>query len=81
MTFETKINDRIKAARKEGIAYGEAIGEARGRIESLISLVRKGFISSETAASESGLTVEEFMQKMNPASACEDEAEYGIKQP
>ena len=69
MTFETKINDRIKAAEK------------KGRIESLISLVRKGFISSETAASESGLTVEEFMQKMNPASACEDEAEYGIKQP
>ena len=69
MTFETKINDWIKAAEK------------KGRIESLISLVRKGLISSETAASESGLTVEEFMQKMNPASACEDEAEYGIKQP
>ena len=79
MTFETKINDRIKAARKEGVAYGEAIGEAigeaRGRVESLISLVKKGLISAETAANESGLTVEEFMQKMNPASACEDTAQ------
>ena len=81
MTFETKINDRIKAARKEGIAYGEAIGEARGRIESLISLVRKGLISSETAASESGLTIEAFTEKMNPTSACEAQVEYGVKQP
>ena len=97
MTFETKINDRIKAARKEGEAYGEAIGEARGRtegraegrvegrvegrIESLISLVRKELISVETAASESGLSVEAFMEKMNPASAYEDQAEYSVKQP
>ena len=93
MTFETKINDRIKAARKEGEAYGEAIGEARGRAEgraegrvegrteSLISLVRKELISVETAASESGLSVEAFMEKMNPASAYEDQAEYSVKQP
>ena len=91
MTFETKINDRIKAARKEGVAYGEAIGEARGRTEgraegrvegrteSLISLVRKGLISAEIAAEESGLTIEEFMQKMDSASACEDQAEYSAK--
>ena len=75
MTFETKINDRIKAARKEGVAYGEAIGEARGRVESLISLVKKGLISAETAASESGLTVEEFMQRINAESACADTAQ------
>ena len=58
MTFETKIKDRIKAARKEGVAYGEA----RGQVKSLISLVKKGLISAEIAAEESGLTIEEFMQ-------------------
>ena len=79
MTFETKINDRIKVARKEGVAYGEAIGEARGRVESLISLVRENLIPVEIAAEKSGLSVEEFMQKMNPASACEDQAEYSAK--
>ena len=73
MTFETKINDRIKAARKEGIA--------EGRVENLISLVREKLISIDIAAEKSGLSVEEFMRKMNPASACEDQAEYSAKQP
>ena len=81
MTFETKINDRIKAARKEGVAYGEAIGEARGRIENLISLVRENLISIDIAVEKSGLSVEEFMQKMDSASAYEDQAEYSVKQP
>ena len=75
MTFETKINDRIKAAWKEG--YAEGFAEVR--MECLISLVRKGLISAEIAAEESGLTIEEFMQKMDSASACEDQAEYSAK--
>ena len=87
MTFETKINDRIKAARKEGEAYGEAIGEARGRAEGhaeglvagMISLVRENLISIEVAAEKSGLSVEEFTQKMNPATVCEDASKYGEK--
>ena len=54
MTFETKIKDRIKAARKEG------------SMESLISLVRKGLISAEIAAEEAGMSVEAFMQEINP---------------
>ena len=83
MTFETKINDWIKAARKEGEAYGEAIGEARGRaegrLENLLSLVKKGLISEEIAAEEAGMSVEAFAQKMNPATACEDASKYGEK--
>ena len=77
MTFEKKIKDRIKAARKEGVAYGEA----RGQVKSLISLVKKGLISAEIAAEEFGRTIEEFMQKMDSASAYEDQAEYSVKQP
>ena len=73
MTFETKINDRIKAARKEGIA--------EGRVENLISLVRENLISIDIAVEKSGLSVEEFMQKMDSASAYEDQAEYSVKQP
>ena len=75
MTFETKINDRIKAARKEGVAEGRA----EGFIEGMISLVRDNLISVDIAAEKSGLSVEEFMQKMDSASACEDQAEYGVK--
>ena len=67
MTFETKIKDRIKAARKEG------------SMESLISLVRKGLISAEIAAEEAGMSVEAFMQEINPVSACEDKAKYNVK--
>ena len=85
MTFETKINDRIKAAWKEGYAEGFAIGYAEGfaevRMECLISLVRENLISVEIAAEKSGLSVEEFMQKMDAASACEAPAEYSAKQP
>ena len=75
MTFETKINDRIKAARKEGVAEGRA----EGFIEGMISLVRDNLISVDIAAEKSGLSVEEFMQKMDSASAYEDQAEYGVK--
>ena len=69
MTFETKINDRIKAAIKEG--------EAKGRLENLISLVRDNLISIEIAADKSGLSVEEFTQKMDTACVCEDASKYG----
>ena len=79
MTFETKINDRIKAARKEGEAYGEARGRVEGRLENLLSLVKKGLISEEIAAEEAGMSVEAFAQKMNPATACEDVSKYGEK--
>ena len=64
MTFETKINDRIKAAKKEG------------RLENLISLVKKGLISEEIAAEEAGMSVESFAQKMDTACACEDASKY-----
>ena len=67
MTFETKINDKIKAARKEGL------------IEGMIALARENLISIDIAAKKSGLSVEEFMRKMNPTSACEDQAEYSAK--
>ena len=77
MTFETKINDRIKAARKEGVAEGRA----EGFIEGMISLVRDNLISVDIAAEKSGLSVEEFMQKMDSASAYEDQAAYSVKQP
>ena len=83
MTFETKINDRIKVARKEGVAEGRVEGRVEGRaegfIEGMISLVRDNLISVDIAAEKSGLSVEEFMQKMDSASACEDQAEYGVK--
>ena len=67
MTFETKINDKIKAARKEGL------------VEGMIALARENLISIDIAAKKSGLSVEEFMRKMNPTSACEDQAEYSAK--
>ena len=77
MTFETKINDRIKAARKEGVAEGRV----EGYIEGMITLVRDNLISVDIAAEKSGLSVEEFTQKMVSASDYEDQAEYGTKQP
>ena len=77
MTFETKINDRIKAAIKEGEEKWRNEGRVEGRLESLISLARDNLISIEIAAKKSGLSVEEFTQKMDTACVCEDAPEYG----
>ena len=83
MTFETKINDRIKAAIKEGEEKwrneGRKEGRNEGRLESLISLVKKGLISEEIAAEEAGMSIESFAEKMDTACACEDASEYGDK--
>ena len=79
MTFETKINDRIKAAIKEGEEKWRNEGRVEGRLESLISLARDNLISIEIAAKKSGLSVEEFTQRMDTACACEDASEYADK--
>ena len=70
MTFETKINDRIKAARKEG--------RNEGLVAGMISIVRDNLISIEIAAEKSGLSVEEFTQKMDTACVCEDASQYDV---
>ena len=79
MTFETKINDRIKAAIKEGEEKWRNEGRNEGLVAGMISLVRDNLISIEIAAEKSGLSVEEFTQKMDTACVCEDAPKYGDK--
>lgn len=56
--------------RMEGIEvckvldYREARGEARGRADTLVSLVKKGLLREDNAAEEMGITVEEFLELM-----------------
>ena len=58
--FEWVFREELTAARNDGIA----IGEARGRIEAFIGLIRKGLLSLKDAASELNMTEGEFNAQM-----------------
>lgn len=45
--------------------YREARGEARGRAEILLDLVRDGLLEASVAAERAGKTVEEFLELLN----------------
>ena len=50
--------------RREGRAEGLAEGRAEGIIETLVSLVKDGFLSVKDAAKRAGITETAFEQKM-----------------
>lgn len=56
-----EVLDKVES---RGLARGEAIGEARGRIfgvqSTLINLVKKNLLSIRDAASEAGMSEEDF---------------------
>ena len=56
-----EVLDRVES---RGLARGKAIGEARGKIlgvqSTLISLVKKNLLSIRDAASEAGMSEEDF---------------------
>ena len=62
--FEWVFREELTAARNDGIAIGEARGEARGRIEAFIGLIRKGLLSLKDAAAELNMTEGEFNAQM-----------------
>ena len=49
--------------RMEGRAEGRAESRAEGGFAMLVSLVRKGLLSEDRAASEANMSVSEFKQK------------------
>ena len=49
--------------RNEGRVEGILIGKEGGRFETALSFYRKGFVSSQQAAQECGMSVEEFLAK------------------
>ena len=61
------------AIEREGIAIGEARGEARGEVkgraegnfEATARYFRRGVITAEEAASDLGMTVAEFLEKVS----------------
>ena len=59
MRFELKMQEQYRAGREEGLATG--------RNSTLYQLVSKGFLDKETAASESGISLDEFVSGMKAA--------------
>ena len=60
--FADQEREFSRALRKEALA-GEARGEARGEINMLLKLVKKGRLTIEEAAEESNMTLDDFKQK------------------
>ena len=56
-------NEGIQIGRNEGRVEGILIGKEGGRFETALSFYRKGFVSSQQAAQECGMSVEEFLAK------------------
>ena len=54
----------IERGEKNGLEKGLELGEKNGELKTLISLCKKGFLSLDKAIEESGLTEEEFKEKL-----------------
>ena len=54
----------INLFKKEAFEEGLNKGRNEGKIETLASLANQKLITVEKAASEAGMTVDEFLQKM-----------------
>ncbi len=54
----------IERGEKSGLEKGLELGEKNGELKTLISLCKKGFLSLDKAIEESGLTEEEFKEKL-----------------
>ncbi len=67
----------LAEGRAEGLTEGRAEGRAQGLLDGMLSLAKRGLLPIEIAASESGLSIEEFKQKMEasaPEVECKDSA-------
>ena len=67
-TFERRLELVARDSKAEGMAEGKAVGLVEGKAEGaqnqLIILVKKGKLSLNDAASEAGMTPEEFEKLM-----------------
>ena len=61
-----KAVDQIKAeGLAEGLSEGEVKGRAKGIIETLVSLVKDGLISTSEAAKRANMSIDEFEEVLN----------------
>ena len=49
-------------------ACGEARGEEKGKLKSVVSLLKKGIITEKEATDEIGMTVDDFKKAMGAVS-------------
>lgn len=63
--MENQRREDLEEGEERGFQRGIALGKKDGEIETLVSLVRKGYLPLEKAVEESGLSKEEFKEKLN----------------
>ena len=57
------IEEGIEKGRAEGIEEGRAEGIEQGSLQTLLNLIRKGFLTIADAATQVDMTVPEFEEK------------------
>ena len=55
----------MQSKYNDGLHDGEVLGEARGKLNAIISLVRENLLSKEIGAQKLDLSVEEFEKLLN----------------